>query len=744
MIYSSHNNRERITGLLGDLKKEGALEVKSLKELLERTHSFLMHNSNNPVDYNIGLSVICHVANQSCDDKLINQLLYDCISQSRVFLYSGMINPNLSANISVSNYDIFSQEFYTLEKSLTILTKDQKQLFDYFQTYKRLVVSAPTSFGKSRIVQEIIIHNNYKNIVIVLPTIALLNETFVKFKENNLIVLAGYSIHNSLGTKDDRFPETNNIFILTPEKTDILLDRHPYLNFDFFTMDEIYKIQDIDERSKIFTNCLYRLSRIPKIHFYLIGPYFSGFSPKFLNKTSSKFESFESEIVQKDDYDVNSIINKEKFVVNGTEVKKLKSNKTNLINIFSALDGQSLIYRGQQKYYAELTAKSLIPHRKREVTSDLVDYISENIAKDWTLVECLKSGIAFHHGALPKYIQTEIIELFNDGELDAIVCTSTIVEGVNTTAKNVIIFDQYKGKEELTGFDVKNIKGRAGRFLSHFIGNIYSLVPLNHEQNKGVIEFSFYDNENLDPEDTVQIDINDLEGENLIRRNKTEEMLEQHNVPLQLIQANKFISIHKQIALIIALRAYPVEDLVFSSNLPTNDQLGTIILLCNDFLFSDIHKEDRNQTIWQLIRLTKFYVYIKPSIKELISDFPSDNIDTKVRNAFSLISTYFEFALPKYLTAFENIFNFVLREKDKNHKEISLSYLITILEFGHSKEHEIALKEAGLPNDIIRKVTELFSDCSSLQQIRLKFSINPFLIKQLTDFEQKIFRRYIG
>jgi len=745
MIYSLRNNREKIEGLLLSLKKAGPLDIHDLKELLERTHSFLLNNTSDPTDYNICLSVICHVANQASTDLLINQLLHECINQSRVFLYNNMINSQLRNNIYLSDFDILSEEFYRLDKSSTVLTRDQKVLFDEFQNKKRLIVSAPTSFGKSRIVQEIIIHNNYKNIVIVLPTIALLNETFVKLRNNKFIASQEYSIHNSLGTKDNTFPEKNNIFILTPEKTDILLDRHPYLHFDFFTMDEIYKIQDEDERSKVFTNCLYRLSRISNIHFYLIGPYFSGFSEKFLVKTSSKFQSFESEIVQKDDFDVNAIEEKEKYRINGIELRKLKDTKTNLKNIINAINGQSLIYRGQQKYYAELTAKSLIPCRKNNGSFDLIDYISENIAKDWTLVECLKSGIAFHHGALPKYIQTEIIELFNDGLLDIIVCTSTIVEGVNTTAKNVIIYDQYKGKDILSGFDVKNIKGRAGRFLSHFIGNVYSLVPLNHEQNKGVIEFSFYDNENLDAEDTIQIDKEDLDGENLIKRNLTEVLLKENNVPLALIQSNKFIGIHKQLSLINTLRDdLFIADLLFSGNLPTNEQLERILHLCSEHLFSNFHKEDKNQTISQLIRLTKFYVYFKPPIKQLIADFPSNNVDTRVRNAFSLISNYFEFALPKYLTAFENIFNFVAVEKQISTKGISLTYLITILEFGHSEEHEIALKEAGLPNDIVNKISDAFKDCNSLQQIRYKYRANPFLIKPLTDFEQKIFKRYIG
>ena len=290
-------------------------------------------------------------------------------------------------------------------------------------------------------------------------------------------------------------------------------------------MDEIYKIQDSDDRSKIFTNCLYRLSKISKIHFYLIGPYFSGFSENFQKNTQSHFSLFQSEVVQKDDFDISKIPVNSFYKVAGKNIKKLGTPQSNLRNIINAIEGQSLIYRGQQKYYAEVTAKKLIKYKKRTTTSELIDYISENISKDWTLIECLKSGIAFHHGALPKYIQTEIMDSFNNGELDTIVCTSTIVEGVNTTAKNVIIYDNFKGANELTGFDVKNIKGRAGRFLSHFIGNVYSLVPLSLEENKGVIEFSFYDRPVLEEEDVVQINKQELKDKNLELRNNIERLL---------------------------------------------------------------------------------------------------------------------------------------------------------------------------------------------------------------------------
>lgn len=750
MIYRKNGNIEKVQHLLEGLKKSpNSFTLSQYKEMLERTHLILSNGIDDYNNYNIALSVICHVADNLPSDKLIKQLLHDNIVKSRVFLYDEMLTKKFQTyitDISTTSFDLVGEEFYRMEKSETILTRDQKRLFDDFQEKRRLIVSAPTSFGKSRIVQEIIVHNSYENILIVLPTIALLNETFIRFKENNLIG-SKYNLYNTIGKRETNFPAENNIFILTPEKTDLLLDEHKYINFDFFTMDEIYKIQGVDDRCKIFTNCLYRLSKIKGIHFYLIGPYFSGFSEKFINKTKSQFRIFQSEVVQKDDNDLFKIPVNNYYKINGKNIKKLKSPQSNLRNVIKAIDGQSLVYRGLSKYSAEVTAKNLIKHKKRNTKSELIRYIQDNVSKEWSLVECLESGIAFHHGALPKYIQTEIMDAFNQGELDTIVCTSTIVEGVNTTAKNVVIYDNSKGSSELTGFDVKNIKGRAGRFLNHFVGNVYSLVPLSQEENKGIIEFSFYDKEILDAEDVIQIDKQELKDKNLEIRNNVERLLNRNNIPLSLIKSNKFIGIHKQIELINHIRhdIFLIDEIYFDGIYPSKEQLDSILRLCHEFIFTKKDTEDKNYSLNQLIRLTKYYIYKKPSLKELIiaHEFKSDKIDTVVRNTFNLISHYFEFALPKYFIAFENLFNFVCNEKHKATKQINLKYLITLLEFGHDSSHEIALKESGLPNEIIKKIGANFSDCNSLEEVRNKFKMNPYLISNLGDFERKLFKRYI-
>jgi len=184
MIFINNERVKSTLHLLGNLKKSGLLSNKDYKFILESAYHLL--SSDDDKEYNLGLSIICHVAEAKPDDIFIHQLLFDCIIESRVFLYHemfGRVDVNYLNNIGHGALDSFAESFYTLSTG-TILTRDQMRLFEDFRKFRRLVVSAPTSFGKSRIVSEIIINGSYNNIAIVLPTIALLNETYLSFRKN--------------------------------------------------------------------------------------------------------------------------------------------------------------------------------------------------------------------------------------------------------------------------------------------------------------------------------------------------------------------------------------------------------------------------------------------------------------------------------------------------------------------------------------------------------------------------------
>lgn len=42
--------------------------------------------------------------------------------------------------------------------------------------------------------------------------------------------------------------------------------------------------------------------------------------------------------------------------------------------------------------------------------------IFQKYHKDWIVLRALKNGIGIHHGSVPKYIQKEIINLFNENQ----------------------------------------------------------------------------------------------------------------------------------------------------------------------------------------------------------------------------------------------------------------------------------------------------------------------------------------
>lgn len=737
-----NNSRyDDINKLLEKLKEKKTLSYSEYKELLEGTFSLLQKDIDNEDCYNLSLSVICHVAEYLPQDSLINELLIECISASRVFLYRDMLSEKseLVKKIEPSLTDDFARDFYTLESGTT-LSKSQKELFNEFQKNKRIVVSAPTSFGKSRIITEIINHNSYSNIAIVLPTIALLTETFIRFRNDTRIQIK-YNLVNSL---KQPLKDKNNILIFTPEKMDLFMDENPKFKIDFFVMDEIYKIQDDGDRSKIFTNCLYRLSKT-KADFYLIGPYFDKFSSEFLQRTNSKFYKFSAEIVQKDIIDITAYELKEKVQIGNAEIKK-GTIDTNLKNIIKSGKEQSLIYVGDKRAVeskAKLIAQCL---PEKEDKNGLINYLETTFSKEWSLVECLRKGVAYHHAGIPKFVQIEIVDSFNEGNsIQAIVCSPTLIEGVNTTAKQVIIYDNVKGGKDhpLTDFDVKNINGRAGRFLKHFIGRSITLTDLPPSHGEKIIEFTLYDKE-LQDDEVIQVDKEDLKQKNLEKRNQLEKMLASQRVPLDLIKRNKFIPVENQLALINFFRSnlFFYEEYQFQMK-PKKEQFESLLKLIHEYLFVKRYKEDKMIPIWDLIYHSNGYVYFDLNLRQLIEQQNRKSVDAKIRLALTLISNYFEFALPKYLMVFQNLFNFVCEEINQPTQKINLDWLIMKLEYGVTESHEIALKEIGLPHIIIKGIGEKFKGCNDINEIRARYFENPDIIKSLHPYEQRIFSKHI-
>lgn len=719
--------------LLNKLKKTSQLEESEYVKLLKDTY----HNLDFDDKYNLCLSSICHISNNLPNNNRIQYLLHDCIVKSRVFLYNDMLKKLYSEdyNLDFSWIDSIAKNFYTSWLDNTTLTKDQKDIFDLFQTNRKIVISAPTSFWKSKIIDEIIIHNDYKNIAVILPTIALLNETYFRFNWNKLI-RNNYNFINSLTIK----PKEKNIFIFTPEKMDLFLDENPEYKIDFFVMDEIYNIDQDEERWEVFTNCLYKLSK-QNSDFYLIWPYFEKFSENYLKKFWWIFKKYDTEIVQKDFYKIYALTKWDKL----GWFKKNIDIDTDLKNLLKELKWKSLIYVWN-KYEVETKAKNYA--KTLPITNynkDLHKYISENISSEWQLLNCLEKGVAFHHAWIPKYIQVEILNEFNKWRIDYLFCTTTIIEWINTTAKNVIIYSSNKWKKDLRWFDVKNIQWRAWRFLEHFIWNVYYLKSVEVD-NISEINFDYLDNKQLSSNKIILVDDDDLDELNKNKKNSLIIELLELNIPLELLKSNKYISYNWQIDLIQYLRNLKISELdsiTFDSNIPKQESFDRFFRLIHDFLFASRYQNDKNFMLQNLIYHTYWYILSWwKNIKIVISEMNWKTIDTRIRVALKLINDYFEFSLPKYFRSFEKIFNFVYKEKTWIDNKLNLSYIITLLEYWCFENHEIILKEMWVPIHIVKKITHLIKWKDDLKDIKNKLN-KIDLTKFLDSYEIIILNRYI-
>lgn len=742
-------NQQIATGI-EKIKRKNGVSVDILEKLLIDVYRQL--DSKNEQDYNQCLSAICHIANYNSSDRMVQQLLHDCIVKSRVFLYDNLLEKNNENYLpDISPQDHILRNFYTSQKTNTTLTKPQKEIFDTFQKNKRLVVSAPTSFGKTRIVREIILHNNYKNIAFIMPTVSLLSEQYQELRKS----IEGYTISKSSKVKIDE--HKSYILVLTPERMSAFFEENPDFKIDFFVMDEIYKVDYKldDDRFRIFSDILYRLAKTDS-DFYLAGPYISNFSKNFREKFNVELKKYSTEIVQKDIYALDNNKNKGVHSVENGSIRIIGDKFKNLLRLVTeeSIDGKFLIYRYQKHLVEEIAKKFLDTWPVKPHNQELIDYLSNSVSPNWDLISCIKRGIAFHHGAMPRHIQDLIIDEFNDNSehgLNYLFCTTSLTEGINSAAKNVVIYDKKIGSgDPLKTLDRKNIEGRAGRFMQHFIGRVFHLEAQDDDDGETSVEIEYLDNDNAALETLIQLEKDDVPRSKIDILESYNNFLYDLRIDPLIIKENRFVKIDGQINLIQHLReSNNIDNYYFNEKLPTKDCLGNILSCCYEYLFTD-HDKGRNfnnevgKSI--LIGLTKYYIYYSPSFKDLLTSDTvqraRNNDNSRIRYVFDLMSKYFEFAWPKYLKTFTNIYNFVASWK--NQPLISLDMVIAKLEYGTTENHEIILRDSGLPNEIVKKLSHYFRGCETYEDVyNVSRSKNKEIKMSIHPIESKILDKYI-
>jgi replicative superfamily II helicase len=108
----------------------------------------------------------------------------------------------------------------------------------------------------------------------------------------------------------------------------------------------------------------------------------------------------------------------------------------------------------------------------------LAELARKGVHPNFALASLVERGVAFHYGNMPSLIRLEVERLFRSSKIRFLVCTSTLIEGVNLSCRTIVVRGPRKGVgHPMEAHDFWNLAGRAGRWGNEFQGNMCALTP---------------------------------------------------------------------------------------------------------------------------------------------------------------------------------------------------------------------------------------------------------------------------
>lgn len=593
----------------------------------------------------------------------------------RAGLYPYTSNPE-----NLSTADLLNFEFHkVVGLDEIVLHNVQGQVYRALLDGANVILSAPTSFGKSLLIDAIVASRRFTRIVVIVPTIALIDETRRRLSER-------FSPEFKIITHPSQHTEEKNIYVLTQER---FVEFREMPTPEFFVLDEFYKLSPSrgDDRTFVLNEAFYKLFK-SGAQFFLIGPNVQDIT---IDEDALKFRFFRT--------DFATVATEVQLITHGDETE-------NAIRICKAVDDPTLVYCKSPKS-AYTLAQALLKAgvtAPSESASEFADWLRNNYHPEWVLADLLDAGIAVHHGALPRSVAYHLLRKFNERDVKFLLCTSTIIEGVNTSAKNVIIFDKRIGNQKpFDLFTFNNIKGRAGRMRKHYVGHVF---VLNHEPQPELplVDFPAFTQPNNAPESLlIQLEKHDLSEHSL---EKLKYLYSQDILPMEVMRSNSGMEPGHQLSLATALASNIDKyhsDLCWSG-FPSMPQLHTICSLRfvhlmggkgRDGIGNENHLYMKIKTLVQNKTLS--------ALVEAELDYQKDISPTEaLETVLKFVRQWGEFHFPRYLAALDNIQRSVFENAGRKPGDYSV--------FGASVKRlfmplaATVLEEYGLPFQVTLRI----------------------------------------
>jgi len=597
-------------------------------------------------------------------------IINNLIRQTGLYPYINLDNANWNDKLV---YDMFKVN--TGENKPITLHREQSSLLKKLLSDKDIAVSAPTSFGKSFVIDAFIAIKKPKNIMIIVPTIALTDETRRRLQKK-------FSNDYKIITTTDVKIEEKNIFIFPQERAISYLNTID--NLDMLVVDEFYKASSkLDkERSSVLLKSIVKLSEIAKQRYFL--------APNIKNIKDNPFTKGMDFV----HIDFNTVVLEKIELYNQISSDIEKNN--HLLNILSTDVSKSLIYAGTYKEIlkvSELLLNNIIENPIDKLSS-FSKWLESNYSKNWILSKLVLNGIGVHNGQLHRSLSQIQVKLFEEEYgLNHFITTSSIVEGVNTSTAKVIIWKSKNGQFNLNNFMYKNIQGRAGRMFKHFIGKVYVLdKPPKEEDIELVIDIPKDDL--ADFEDELKDSFSNEQLYKIIEyKNKMQEILGKENYN-KLIKENVFknnLEIIKRIA--IDMFDNPTNwNGIAHLNSDNTDKWETSLYKIIKFISLRWGPHKR------FVGFTKvLYLNASKTIPELLDDLKENNISINIDEFFELEKKV-TFQLSSLVSDVNILQKIILKNKTE------LSNFVSLTSHAFLPSVVYLLEEYGLPRMLAKKI----------------------------------------
>jgi hypothetical protein len=517
-----------------------------------------------------------------------------------------------------------------------VFHREQAEVYRRLLDGDSVILSAPTSFGKSKIIDAVVASGRFRNLVVVVPTLALMDETRRR--------LSSFADRYKLITHLSQRPAVANIFIFTPERA-VAYDRFPVI--EFFVIDEFYKLNDLSEdqtRAVALNQAFYKLRKFD-CQFYLLGPNVERIPDGVEAAFKCYFYPTKFATVVSEQIPVPG---------RGDEFRRL-------LALCAELRDPTLIFC-KSPARVNAVAHALLDGGVGVRTPELAPaaaWAGRHYHQDWVFGKALDQGIGIHHGKLPRALAQYVVRMFNELKLQFLICTSTLIEGVNTKAKNVIIFDNKIAQEKIDFFTFNNIKGRSGRMFEYFVGHVYLFNDPPMERLP-FVDFPLLTQDPDTPDSLlVQMDDKDLVGSS---RERMREYREEGILPLSVLRENSSVEPDAQIRLARHLLSDPKRwsTALNWSRYPNGSQLEAVC----DLIWSFLVQAARSRggvfsarqlafKVWQMLRVPTTAERVRQELRP--GQYSAKTPDEAVERILEFERTWASFELPRYLMAVSRI-----------------------------------------------------------------------------------------